>query len=135
MIKKRILGAVIALAVVAISGQAMADSNQAATSGSVDLTNAPVLNASVTPFAVTPASVNTGGGTWDYGTSYVFPLSKKVYSNYNHPKYIHSSSCSIGTTESHSGDQPVGLTAYSSAQGSIDDATHAYWSAQYVPGI
>lgn len=117
----------------AISGQAMAETNQIATSGSVDLTNVSVLNASVTPFVVTPAD-NVGGGVWDYGTSYIFPAGKQVWSNYNHPQYIHGSSCSIGTLMMRSADQNPGVTAYTSATGGVSEDTHAYWRAQY-PGI
>ncbi|MDQ0495496.1 lactococcin 972 family bacteriocin [Paenibacillus brasilensis] len=129
---KRALVALFAAAMLVVSAsQAMAETNSNLTSGSVDLTNAPLQNESVTPFKVTTA-VDAGGGQWDYGTSPVFGwgISKQVWSNYNHPKYYHSSSCSIGTTESHSGSQRGGNTAYSSATGERDAKTHAYWKVE-----
>ena len=34
--------------------------------------------------------VNVGGGTWNYGTSYVFPAGKNVWSHYVHNTLYHS---------------------------------------------
>jgi lactococcin 972 family bacteriocin len=125
--KKRLLSITFATALLAVTaGQAMAQTNGLQTSGSVDLTNSVFTNASVTPFDTS----DTGGGVWDYGTSLSGLTKKKVWSNYNHPKKTHSSSCSIGTTSSHSGPTMQGTTAYSSAVGGLTADTHAYWSAQ-----
>lgn len=130
---KRAVATFFVVAMLAVSaGQAMAETSNYSTSGSIDLTNAPLQNKSVTPFKVTLAA-DAGGGEWDYGTRAVLgiPVKKEVWSNYNHPKYYHSSSCSIGTTESHSGTQRAGNTAYSSARGGTSDKTHAYWKVEY----
>lgn len=124
MVKKRILGTTMIVAMLALSsGQAIA-SSKVPTSGEIDLTNAPVTNSMLTPFS----SVNVGGGVWDYGTSAVGLNQKQVWSNYNHPTLVHSSSCSIGTLMSQSGKTAKGTTSYSSAVGSWGDTTHAYWN-------
>jgi hypothetical protein len=134
MAKKRILSTVFVVAMLAVSaGQAMAQSNGEVTSGSVDLTNTPLQNESVTPFRVTPAA-DTGGGQWDYGTRAIikdWSVLKQVYSNYNHLKYTHYSSCTIGTTEGHSGPTRKGNTAYSDAIGDTGAETHAYWKVDW----
>jgi hypothetical protein len=103
--------------------QAMASNVKTPSSGSIDLTNAPLTNSLVTPFS----SVNVGGGTWDYGTSLSGLTQKKVYSNYLHPTSKHHASCSIGANMSSSGVVAAKTTAFSSAIGGLDDATHAYW--------
>ncbi|HCC01154.1 MAG TPA: lactococcin 972 family bacteriocin [Ruminococcaceae bacterium] len=72
------------------------------------------------------ASVNVGGGTWDYGTRAKGWNVKEVYSNYLHNTKIHKASCSIGANKSDSGWTAPGDTASSSAEGKWGDKTHAY---------
>lgn len=133
MAKKRILSTIFAVAMLAASaGQAMAQSNSDVASGSIDLTNASSTKAPFSNAAITPFSEDVGGGNWDYGTSYESVMTKKVWSNYYHPKKIHSSSCSIGTHHSNSGDTSAGTTSYSSTTGSSADTAKANWHA-YTP--
>ncbi|PYE44541.1 lactococcin 972 family bacteriocin [Paenibacillus barcinonensis] len=126
--KKKILSLSIVAAVLLVPiSHAMAQNS--ATSGSVDLTNVITENqlTKFTSGVVSPA-VDVGGGTWDYGTSWVFPLSKKVWSNYNHQTKIHSSTASIGTQILRSGQVNAGTTSYASAIGGASEDTHAYWN-------
>lgn len=51
---------------------------------------ATVLLVGGTGAAAFATTVNVGGGTWNYGTSYVFPVSTGVYSDYYHPTNHHS---------------------------------------------
>jgi len=133
--KKQILSIALSAALLtAISGHVMANNNEQVTSGSIDLTNTPPGNINVTPFSIAPNSTDAGGGVWDAGTNVGFG-GKEVYSNYNHTKYIHSSSCTIGTHESHSGDIAKGTTSYSSATGGLTEKTHAYWKVNWVPNV
>jgi lactococcin 972 family bacteriocin len=133
LMKKQILSVALSTGLLlAFSGQVMASSSAPVTSGSIDLTNTAPNNANVTPFSVSLAATSAGGGSWDEGTS-LSGIHKKVYSNYNHNDYVHSSSCTIGTQSSHSGDTKAGLTSYSSAIGGLSDETHAYWKVNWVP--
>lgn len=119
-LRKFVAGAAMAGVIVASSaGVTEAAGKDKATSGSVDLTNS-----EVTPFT----TANVGGGTWSYGTDYVFPLSKKVYSNYYHGSKVHSSTSQIGTLVNKSGKIKAGSTSYSDAKGGSGDSTHAYWN-------
>ena len=85
------------------------------------------LGTAVPAFA---ASVNVGGGTWDYGTSIAGINVKKVYSNYLHNTKMHKASCSIGANKSTSGWKTAGNTAFSSAYGRWGDVTHAYYDVK-----
>lgn len=133
MAKKRILSTIFAVAMLAASAsQAMAQSNYNVTSGSIDLTNTPSTKARLSNATITPFSVDVGSGSWDYGTTMESVWTKKVWSNYYHPKKIHSSSCSIGTSHSDSGDTSAGTTSYSSTTGSPRETAKANWHA-YTP--
>ncbi|MET1172354.1 lactococcin 972 family bacteriocin [Paenibacillus amylolyticus] len=126
--KKKLLTMTLAAAVLLVPiSQAMAQTNQTANSGSVDLTNI-ITEDLITTFA----TADNGGGTWDYGTSVVMEslitYKKKVWSNYNHATKIHSSTASIGTQISRSGQVNKGVTSYASAIGGLTDDTHAYWN-------
>ena len=96
----------------------MAADTEKPTGGSVALTNS-----MVTPFA----TVQVGGGTWDYGTRIVGLGTKQVWSNYWHPTAVHRSSCRIGTNYNNSGWVPAKYTSYSSAVGSWFNTGYAYW--------
>jgi lactococcin 972 family bacteriocin len=41
--------------------------------------------------------VNVGGGTWNYGTSYSFPVNKNVWSHYVHNSKYHSATAIGGS--------------------------------------
>ncbi len=82
---------------------------------------------SVAMAAVTPnTSVNVGGGTWNYGSSYSFPVGKHCWSNYFHPTQFHSATSIIGSTNNTSFGAPD-QWADSSANGSITQTCQAYW--------
>jgi hypothetical protein len=40
--------------------------------------------------------VNTGGGTWNYGSTYSFPVDMYVWSDYVNPTYYHSATTICG---------------------------------------
>lgn len=117
--KKFVTSSVMAGVLLASATGVSAAKSDKATSGSVDLTNQ-----EVSAFATS----DVGGGTWSYGTSYVFPLSKKVYSNYYHGEKTHSSTAQIGTLVTKSGQVAKDKTSYASATGGASEDTHAYWN-------
>jgi hypothetical protein len=57
-----------------------------AASGGVTQPGGTVKSNSVTPLTIQ----NVGGGTWNYGASYEFPLGKHSWSHYVHPTNKHS---------------------------------------------
>lgn len=74
------------------------------------------------------ASVNVGGGTWNYGSSHnVFSWSASVYSNYYHPTHHHSGTSVCGSVN-HTVHANAGSWANSSAGCSYTDSTSAYWN-------
>lgn len=125
--RKKLVSLTLAVAVLMVPlSQAMADTIKPTDGGSVDLTNVRFVSNDLTTL-----QDDTGGGTWDYGTSPVisgFSIKKKVWSNYNHRTKIHSSTASIGTTISRSGQVNKEITSYASATGDTGDQTHAYWN-------
>lgn len=90
--------------------------------GSVTLPTTPLNNAAISP----DTTVNVGGGTWTYGTSYGFN-GKTVTSNYYHPSLYHSSTAIIGTQDNTS-YAAAGYWSYASAVGSFFDRGYAYWA-------
>jgi hypothetical protein len=89
-----------------------------------------VVTAAIVLGAAAPAmatTVNVGGGTWNYGTSYVFPVSEGVYSDYYHPTNHHSgtSICAANNVTVHAN---AGSWANSSTSCGYGGATHAYWN-------
>jgi len=88
------------------------------------VTAAIVLGAAAPALATT---VNIGGGTWNYGTSYVFPVSEGVYSDYYHPSNHHSgtSICAANNVTVHAA---AGSWANSSTSCGYGGATHALYN-------
>jgi lactococcin 972 family bacteriocin len=70
---------------------------------------------------------NVGGGTWNYGTSYGFPSTTHVWSNYVHPTRYHSSTAICGSNNvKHYADATV--WSNSSTQCNVLQSNAAYWS-------
>jgi lactococcin 972 family bacteriocin len=72
-------------------------------------------------------TVNVGGGTWTYGTSYVFPILKDVYSKYINNMYYHSATAIGGTAT-----QKVYAVAHNWANAGIrcgaSETGYTYWA-------
>lgn len=77
--------------------------------------------------AAMATTVNVGGGTWNYGTSYSFPVTTNVYSNYYHPTNHHSgtSVCAEKNVTVHAS---AGNWANSSTSCGVGGSTAAYWN-------
>lgn len=71
--------------------------------------------------------VNVGGGTWNYGTAYVFPTSKRVWSNYVHNSKYHSATSIIGSTQQKR-FAPATQWANTSLTGPATAGTATYWA-------
>lgn len=102
---------------IVLTGTAFAVSSPAprATSGSATL-------AGISP----DTSVDVGGGTWNYGSSYSFPFSKKCWSNYFHPTLLHSGTAIIGSTNITQFGAPEEW-ADATAYGPLNEECQAYW--------
>lgn len=71
--------------------------------------------------------VNVGGGTWNYGTSYNFPVGKHVWSHYVHNTKYHSA-----TAVCASQNQKIFANATFWANADVDcgawDSAAEYWA-------
>ncbi|HDX9637720.1 TPA: hypothetical protein ROY20_005677 [Bacillus cereus] len=130
MFKKLITGAALIGMIAVSSGPAMAaETGVNKKHGEVDLTNV-ITNDMVSALSDIQYASDTGGGTWDYGTSVAGLTTKKVWSNYNHPNLVHKSSCQIGTTFNSSEWKNPKSTSYSSATGGMFADTKAWWDVK-----
>ena len=78
--------------------------------------------ASATPVLATV--VNVGGGTWNYGSSFAFPIGKNVWSHYVHPSYYHSATAIIG---------PHNVKVYATASNWANaDTSGGTWETAYT---
>jgi len=71
--------------------------------------------------------VNVGGGTWNYGTSYQFPSTKKVWSHYVHPTKYHSGTaiCGSNNVKVYAG---ANTWANADTQCSVTQSAAEYWN-------
>lgn len=131
-LKLVLTGVALSMTAIAIPIFAQASSAMAATSGNLKpiAGGEVVLSSSLSSLSnssVTPLNtVNTGGGTWSYGTTYSIG-GKGVYSNYIHPTLYHSSTAIIGSQDNKS-YATAGSWSYASAVGSYFDTGYAYWN-------
>jgi len=78
----------------------------------------------ITPFT----QVSVGGGDWNYGSNYNFPLGKYVYSQYQHQYAVHSASVYCGQNYNTSGRLSPGVLASASATGALNAPASEYWN-------
>src|SRR5665811_1667274 len=71
--------------------------------------------------------VNVGGGTWSYGSDYVFPASQNVYSDYVHPTKYHSATAICGSAYMKTYAYANNWAA-ANAGCAIWDSNAAYWN-------
>lgn len=72
-------------------------------------------------------TVNVGGGTWVYGTGYVFPIYKDVYSNYVNNVHYHSSTA-IGGSAIQKVYANANSWSYAGVRCGAGEGTSAYWA-------
>lgn len=70
---------------------------------------------------------SVGGGTWVHGTSYTFPTTKNVWSNYVHSTKNHSSTAICGSHIVKATKDP-GVWSYATAHCNINQTANAYWN-------
>lgn len=71
--------------------------------------------------------VNVGGGTWNYGTSYSFPSTKKVWSHYVHPSQYHSATAVAGSNNVKVYAN-AGSWANADTQCAVNQGSAEYWN-------
>ncbi len=71
--------------------------------------------------------VNVGGGTWNYGTSYVFPVNKNIWSHYVHNSKYHSATA-IGGSNNVKVFANATLWANADTQSGAAESSATYWA-------
>ena len=71
--------------------------------------------------------IDVGGGTWNHGTAYQFPIFKKVWSHYVRPTALHSATA-IGGSNNVKVYANARDWASADTQCGVTESTATYWS-------